>query len=57
MEKGLIIDDDDSHACDPTFNDSFALLIHGTQPPKSRASEMLQILKKKGRMVDNVAMV
>lgn len=55
MEKGLIIDNDDSHACDPTFNDSFALLIHGTQPPKSRASEMLQILKKKGKAVDKVA--
>ena len=51
-EKGLVIDDDDSHAADPTVDYSFALLIHGTQPPKSRASKMLQLLRKKGKAVD-----
>lgn len=47
-EKNLIIDNDDSHAADPSVDYSFALLIHGTQPPKSEASKALQILKKKG---------
>ena len=43
------IDDDDSHAANPaTRNDSFRLLIHGTQPPGSDASKALQILKKEG---------
>ena len=47
-EKNLIIDNDDSHAADPSVDYSFALLIHGTQPPKSEASKALQILKKSG---------
>ena len=56
IEKGLIIDDDDSHAADPSVDYSFALLIHGTQPPKSEASKALQILKKKG-MIDDAKKV
>ncbi len=46
-EKGLEIDHDDSHAA--FGNDSFALLIHGTQPAGSDASKALQKLKKKGK--------
>lgn len=44
---GLEIDHDDSHAADPTkkFKD-FALLIHGTQPKESEASEAIKQLKK-----------
>jgi hypothetical protein len=44
--KGLEIDHDDSHAY--KSGDSFALLIHGTQPAGSEASKALQILRKKG---------
>lgn len=43
---GLEIDHDDSHAMNP--GPSFALLIHGTQPPKSAASAALVQLKKAG---------
>ena len=46
-EKGLEIDHDDSHAA--YGNDSFALLIHGTQPKGSEASQALQKLRKKGK--------
>ena len=43
----LPIDHDDSHAADPANkNNSFALLIHGTQPKDSDAAKALQILKK-----------
>lgn len=45
--KGLEIDNDDSHAADPTMRDwSFALLIHGTQPKGSKAAKALSQLKK-----------
>ena len=44
---GLPIDHDDSHAADPELkNQDFALLIHGTQPKGSEASEALQLLRK-----------
>ena len=44
---GLTIDHDDSHAADPELkNNDFALLIHGTQPKGSEASEALQLLRK-----------
>lgn len=43
---GLEIDHDDSHAA--TYGDSFALLIHGTQPAGSDAAKALQALKGKG---------
>ena len=43
----LTIDHDDSHAADPELkNQDFALLIHGTQPKGSEASEALQLLRK-----------
>ena len=44
-EKGLEIDNDDTHAAFGTEN--FALLIHGTQPKGSAASKALQALKRK----------
>ena len=48
-ELGLAIDHDDSHAAKPTLrDDSFALLIHGTQPAGSEASTALKKLKGKG---------
>jgi hypothetical protein len=48
---GLEIDDDDSTASDPTKRDqSFALLIHGTQPAGTKASKALQKLKRDGIM-------
>ena len=44
---GIEIDHDDSHAADPQKRDqSFALLIHGTQPKGSEASAALQVLRK-----------
>lgn len=44
---GLEIDHDDSHAADPQKRDqSFALLVHGTQPKGSEASQALQLLRK-----------
>ena len=47
VDLGLEIDNDDSHACDPTkANQDFALLIHGVQPKGSKAAEALKILKK-----------
>jgi hypothetical protein len=46
-EKNLIIDHDDSHAARPSLkNNSFALLIHGSQPKGSEASKALQVLRK-----------
>ena len=49
VELGLEIDHDDSHAAKPTLrDDSFALLIHGTQPAGSEASTALKKLKGKG---------
>lgn len=48
-DKGLEIDNDDSHAADPSKRkQSFALLLHGTQPAKSEASKALVKLKGKG---------
>ena len=48
-ELDLIIDHDDSHAANPTWRDeSFALLIHGTQPAGSEAATALKELKGKG---------
>ena len=48
-ELDLIIDHDDSHAANPTWRDeSFALLIHGTQPKGSDAATALKELKGKG---------
>ena len=45
--KKLIIDHDDSHAARPSLkNNSFALLIHGTQPKGTEAANALQVLKK-----------
>ena len=44
-QKGLKIDHDDTHAA--FGKKDFALLIHGTQPKGSNASEALSLLKKK----------
>lgn len=44
---GLEIDHDDSHARDPDVQ-SFALLIHGTQPAGSEASAAIKRLKQEG---------
>ena len=47
VDLGLEIDNDDSHACDPTkANQDFALLIHGVQPKGSEAAAALKILKQ-----------
>jgi len=36
----LPVDNDDSHAADPTkCNESFALVIHGTQPKKQKVKK------------------
>jgi len=46
-EKNLIIDHDDSHAARPSLKDnSFALLIHGTQPKGTEAATALKTLKR-----------
>jgi len=48
-DMGLEIDHDDSHAANPATRDkSFALLIHGTQPKGSEASEAIKTLKVNG---------
>ena len=44
IDKGLEIDHDDSHAAFGSEN--FALLIHGTQPKGSLASQALQAIKR-----------
>lgn len=44
-ERGLEIDHDDTHAA--FGEDNFALLIHGTQPAGSMASQALQAIKRK----------
>lgn len=47
--RGLEIDHDDSHAANPSVKDiPFALLIHGTQPKGSEASEAIKTLKLNG---------
>lgn len=46
---GLDIDHDDSHAARPSLRrQSFALLIHGTQPAGTEAAAALQTLRKTG---------
>jgi hypothetical protein len=45
-ELGLEVDHDDSHAMRP--GDSFALLLHGVQPPGSEASKALSALRAQG---------
>lgn len=46
---GLAIDHDDSHAADPSkANESFALLLHGTQPKGTKAAAALKKLKGVG---------
>lgn len=45
-QKGLPIDHDDSHAV--SCDQSFALLLHGTQPAKSEASKAVMLLRKQG---------
>lgn len=43
----LPLDHDDSHACRPSLkNKDFLLLLHGTQPPKTKASKAWQRIKK-----------
>lgn len=50
QELGLEIDDDDSHAARPDLRDqSFGLLIHGTQPAGSAAGKAMQALKRGAR--------
>lgn len=49
QQLGLEIDDDDSHAADPTKNKDFALLIHGTQPKGSKAGKAVYALNKAKR--------
>jgi len=45
-KANLEIDNDDSHAADPLRrNESFALLLHGTQPKGSEASRALSIIR------------
>ena len=44
IDKGLEIDHDDTHAA--FGKENFALLIHGTQPKGSVASQALQAIKK-----------
>lgn len=47
VDLGLEIDNDDSHAARPSLSEqSFALLIHGTQPKGSEAAVALQVLKQ-----------
>ena len=47
IDKGLEIDHDDTHAA--FGKENFALLIHGTQPNGSMASQALQAIKKKAK--------
>jgi hypothetical protein len=46
-DLGLAIDHDDSHAAKPSLrNQSFALMLHGTQPKGSTAADALKVLKR-----------
>jgi hypothetical protein len=46
---GYEIDHDDSHAARPSLrNESFALMLHGTQPKGSDAADALKTLKRDG---------
>ena len=47
IDKGLEIDHDDTHAA--FGKENFALLIHGTQPKGSMASQALQAIKRKAK--------
>ena len=47
IDKGLEIDHDDTHAA--FGEENFALLIHGTQPKGSAASQALQAIKRKAK--------
>ena len=49
IDKGLEIDHDDTHAA--FGKENFALLIHGTQPKGSVASQALQAIKKANKNV------
>ena len=49
IDKGLEVDHDDTHAA--FGKENFALLIHGTQPKGSAASQALQVLKRKRKEV------
>ena len=49
IDKGLEIDHDDTHAA--FGKENFALLIHGTQPKGSMASQALQAIKRKQKEV------
>ena len=41
------IDHDDTHAAKPSLsNQSFALMLHGTQPKGSEAADALKVLKR-----------
>ena len=43
----LAIDHDDTHAAKPSLsNQSFALMLHGTQPKGSTAADALKVLKR-----------
>jgi hypothetical protein len=48
QERGLEIDHDDTHAA--FGKDNFALLIHGTQPAGSAASQALQKIKRQKKL-------
>ena len=46
-DLGLAIDHDDTHAAKPSLrNQSFALMLHGTQPKGSEAADALKVLKR-----------
>ena len=46
-DLGLAIDHDDTHAAKPSLrNQSFALMLHGTQPKGSTAADALKVLKR-----------
>ena len=46
-DLGLAIDHDDTHAAKPSVsNQSFALMLHGTQPKGSEAADALKVLKR-----------
>ena len=47
IDKGLEIDHEDTHAA--FGKENFALLIHGTQPKGSMASQALQAIKRKAK--------
>ena len=49
QELGLEIDHDDTHAAAPSRRDeSFALMLHGTQPKGTEAADALKVLKRDG---------